>query len=412
MTDSSKHDSFPSAEAVALQLLEYCRSHGWAGWDPYDALNSRLFRACRFLNIKFARIALTQLLKRSPINLRPLLLVERGVNPKGIALFLSSAVKLIRLGLLPDDRLVKELTEKLLGLASHDNGFAGWGYHFDWQTRRALVTKGSPNLICTTFAGNALLDSYTYSGDTHALDAAVRAGHFILARLYQKISESESFFNYYIQEISRVHNANLLGAAFLCRVAQITGDNSLLAPALKAARFSAAHQHSNGAWDYGELSFQKWIDNFHTGFNLCALRQIDLAAATSEFEPHIKLGFDFYRRSFFEKDSMPKYYHNRLYPIDIHSAAQSIITLITLRDLHSDTLQLANNVLVWTLSNMWNKRGYFYYQKLPAFMNRISYMRWSQAWMLSALSSMIVELRATDNQSACHAVRRESPLVV
>ena len=29
--------------ATAGQLLHYCRSRNWAGIDPYDALNSRLF---------------------------------------------------------------------------------------------------------------------------------------------------------------------------------------------------------------------------------------------------------------------------------------------------------------------------------------------------------------------------------
>jgi hypothetical protein len=35
------------AEAAVLKLLAYCRANDWAGYDPYDALNSRLFTACR-----------------------------------------------------------------------------------------------------------------------------------------------------------------------------------------------------------------------------------------------------------------------------------------------------------------------------------------------------------------------------
>jgi len=35
---------------------------------------------------------------------------------------------------------------------------------------------------------------------------------------------------------------------------------------------------------------------------------------------------------------------------------------------------------------MWSKKGYFYYQKHRFYTNKISYMRWSQAWMLLAIS--------------------------
>src|SRR5512139_3735148 len=67
------------------KLLRYCRSESWVGYDPYDALNSPLARTLPFKN-KFARTALTQLVKRNVFNLRPILRIEKAPNPKGIAL--------------------------------------------------------------------------------------------------------------------------------------------------------------------------------------------------------------------------------------------------------------------------------------------------------------------------------------
>jgi hypothetical protein len=233
--------------------------------------------------------------------------------------------------LLKDNELIKELAERLLALASNHEGYTGWGYNFDWQTRGVLVLRGTPNIICTTFAGNALLDAYPHLKDPRLLDTATNAAKFILERLYEEINDSESSFNYYLQGKSRVHNANLLGAAFLCRLSRINENQSLLGPALKATRFSTNRQHPDGSWDYGEAPSQRWIDNFHTGFNLCALRIIGLEANTSEFESHVQRGFDFYLKNFFNSDGAPKYFHDRLYPIDIHCIAQSIITLMTLR---------------------------------------------------------------------------------
>src|ERR1035437_2281762 len=81
-------------EATLSKLLAYCRTNGWAGHDPYDALNSRVFKALPFLNSRLPRLVLTQALKRSPIDVRRLLLVPKTQNPKALALFLSALLRL------------------------------------------------------------------------------------------------------------------------------------------------------------------------------------------------------------------------------------------------------------------------------------------------------------------------------
>src|SRR5687767_8883497 len=139
------------------QLLRYCRDRHWAGYDPYDALNSRLLRGLGVYAFAFPRLAATQFLKRCPINLRPLLLVAREQNPKGIAVFLSALVRLVRTGEV-ESALAKSLASRLLELRSPGQPHFCWGYNFAWQTRTYLVPRGTPNIICTTFAGNALLD--------------------------------------------------------------------------------------------------------------------------------------------------------------------------------------------------------------------------------------------------------------
>jgi hypothetical protein len=375
---------------VASSLFNYCRSKDWAGYDPYDALNSKLLKALGIANLKYPRLILTQLLKRSPFNLRRLLLVPREQNPKGIALFLSAVVKLTNIGLLENDGTIEHLCDRLASLASPRDGYLGWGYNFDWQTRTVLVPRWTPNIICTTFAGNALLDANGDRLNGNCLNLVTAATKFLQDRLYFQVNGSETCYGYYPHERTLIHNANLLGAAFLCRVARATGERSLFEPALKAARFSVRKQHEDGSWDYGESDHpsQRWIDNFHTGYVLCALRRIAIDANTSEFESALRRGFAFYRQHFFEEDGAPKYYNQRLYPIDIHSVAQSIITLVTLSDLDKGNIDLANSVLTWTMSHMWNPKGYFFFQKHPHWTIRIPYMRWSQAWMLLALATL------------------------
>jgi hypothetical protein len=46
-------------------------------------------------------------------------------------------------------------------------------------------------------------------------------------------------------------------------------------------------------------------------------------------------------------------------------------------------------VLRWALTHLWDDRGFFYYRVLRSHTNRISFMRWSQAWMLLAMAMLL-----------------------
>jgi hypothetical protein len=86
---------------------------------------------------------------------------------------------------------------------------------------------------------------------------------------------------------------------------------------------------------------------------------------------------------------MPKYYDNRTYPIDIHCPGQLFVTLSRL-DKYNEYKDLADKVMQWTISNMQDKQGYFYYQLKKGISSKISYMRWSNAFMFNAMSHYIL----------------------
>jgi len=48
-------------------------------------------------------------------------------------------------------------------------------------------------------------------------------------------------------------------------------------------------------------------------------------------------------------------------------------------------------VFQWAMNHMWDERGFFYYRVLRFFTIRIPYMRWAQAWMLLAMSTLLCE---------------------
>lgn len=392
---------YENAEAATLKLLEYCESHQWAGYEPYDALNSRILTSLPVVRSRFVRIAFTQALKRSPINVRELLGIGKTQNPKALALFLSAFVKLSKAGIGDQGPRIQEMIDRLTALRSTDTPYWCWGYSFPWQTRTVLVPRWAPNLVCTAFAGDALMDVYEKDGNPKHREMAVSAARFILNELYWTDEHSVAGFGYPLPSVrNQVHNANFLGASLLCRAYKHTRDETFLQSALRVARYSASRQHANGGWDYGEAASQRWIDNFHTGFNLSALRSIGRSLNTQEFEPAIARGLDFYRKYFFLENGAVRYYHNQTYPIDTHCIAQSIITLLDVKDLDPTNYEQALKVFTWGMRNMWDPRGFFYYRVLRTCKIRTSYMRWTQAWMLLALSMLAAESRSADEATA------------
>ena len=170
-----------------VKLKEYCKRESFKGWDPYDGLNSKMFQAIPFLkNSAFCRLIVIQGFKRLPFNLRPLTLVPKEYNAKGIGLFLSGYCNLYKLivkypnlkaelGTLEDiKQTIHELSEILISLQSIGYSGACWGYNFDWQARRLfLFTKNTPTIVATSFCATALIDAYEITGNSDYLEVAL-----------------------------------------------------------------------------------------------------------------------------------------------------------------------------------------------------------------------------------------------
>ena len=215
------------------------------------------------------------------------------------------------------------------------------------------------------------------------------AGHFLLEGLNISREAAGFCFSYTPLDRGKVHNANLLAAALISRLYAITGEKAFLHVADQAVSFSVSKQNPDGSWFYGEHDTQKWIDSFHTGYNLVALESYRRHTGNESVGRTIQKGFDYYRVHFATPDGFLKYYHNRLYPIDIHTIAQSLITLVELNRLYGHALELPLLTWRWAVSHMQSHKGFFFYQQGRQVKNRISYMRWSQAWMLYAMAILL-----------------------
>lgn len=387
---------------AAIDLFEYCEKENYKGWDPYDGLNSKIFKATFLNRIPFFRLAWIQLFKRNPINLRKIMLIPKGHNSKGIGLFLSAYSKLYAaqqkgVDVLPElgDLRAKviELGDLLLSMISMGYSGACWGYNFDWQARGGLYFKSNvPTVVATTYAANGLFEAYEVTGEKRFLDAAMDAANFVLKDLNRDYRPSGSFlFSYSVGHGNNtVYNASLLGSKLLARTYHYSKDASLLEPAKGSIGAALEAQEEDGSWVYGELPIQSWKDSYHTGFNIESIYDYMRYSGDDSVREPLERGLKYYLENFFTESGEPKYYHNKTYPIDIHSPAQLAVTVCHL-SLFKEQDELVQCVLNWTLDNMKDKKGFFYYQMKPGKSSKIPYMRWSQAWMAHALAVYLIE---------------------
>jgi len=378
-------------------LKTYCEAQNFAGWDPYDGLNSKVFQATPLKYWDLARLAWIQGFKRSPVNFRKLLLVPKEHNAKGIGLFLTGYCNIYKAQQASGKEefgTQKEILDKINYLANllislQSKGYSGacWGYNFDWQARRLfLFPKNTPTVVATTFAASALFQAYEITQNENWLKIALSAGAFVLNDLSRTQKKEGFLFSYApLKGNNTVYNASLLGSKLLSLCYHFNQNITYKTAAEESVIASTNAQNADGSWIYGELPTQNWIDSFHTGYNLEALQFYQDFTGDANYASHIQKGFDYYIANFFLKDGTPKYYHNKTYPIDIHCPAQLFVTLHHLKQFNKHRA-LANQVMEWTIQNMQAKKGYFYYQLKKGISSKIPYMRWSNAFMFYAMS--------------------------
>lgn len=409
--------------SALTRLDAWIEAESFRGWDPHDALNSP-FLGWAGNRQRLLGIAFVQLLRRCPVNLRPALGIAKGYNPKAMGLFLGTyAQRFMATG---DERHLTKarfFSDWLLNNACP--GYSGlcWGYNFDWPNRGFFAPAGTPTVVNTAFVGLSFSLAELAFGTTSKAPNVVGTGascgqpgnghptpscrshtppissgsmiarsacEFILRDLHTlRPNHDEICFSYTPIDHRFVHNANLLGAWLLADVYARAKEGQLAEAALAAARFTARRQRSDGSWAYGTARHDGWVDNFHTGYVLVALKHIARCLETSEFDRVIDAGYRFWKTKMFFSGIIPKYYPERVYPIDIHSVAQSILTFLEFSALDSDARGLAEQVALWAIRSMQNAEGYFYYQLRRTFRITIPYMRWSQAWMQTALTQLL-----------------------
>lgn len=373
------------------RLRLYIEKESFKGYDPYDTLTSPFpFK----LFTRYGQAIATQVQKRNPFNIRPLLGIKKEYNPKGMGLLLHGYVLLQKN--FPDKDFSKQINFIYNWLKDNrSTGFknACWGYNFGWASPEKYLPPFAPTVVATAFIANGIYEYYQLTNDSSAKEVLISIGNFIIEDLPVTETENGICFSYSPFMKDCCYNASLLGAETLARIYSITGDEALKEKAFQAVEFVVSHQHDDGHWKYKIdplTGHERHQVDFHQGYVVDSIRNVIkyTGEENHEWEKAVEKGLKFYKEQQFFPSGQSKWRLPKIYPVEIHNQSQGIITFSE-KNTSSEYIKFAGVILKWTQESMQDDSGYFYYRKLKLYTNKLSFMRWSNAWMFLAMAKYI-----------------------
>lgn len=383
---------------VLFDVLQYARERDYTGWDYGDGMSSRIRQRLPFEN-RWVNLAFQETIKRAPVNVRPLFLVEQRRNYKGTALFTMANLRAHDLatatgrkrGGRPREQV--DFLEEATSLAdwllqNRCQGYSGFcgGHRHELQH---LETKGVPNdpdVVSTSYAVKALLAAGRL--DERYPDVARTAADFVVEDLKYREVDGGAKINYHMNHDDEIYtlNAGSLGARLFVDLYDYFDDDEHLDRATAIFDYLAASQFDNGGWKYREPASSSHLsmDNHHNGFVVESFLRYAEVVDGDRYRETIDRALDFYRETLFESDGAPNWDERRSYPRDIHAVAQGILTFS-----YAGDHEFARRILDWSLQNLYAGDGQFYYRRQRFYTKRITLMRWCQAWMAYAIAEYL-----------------------
>jgi len=290
---------------------------------------------------------------------------------------------------------IKDISEYLISESLIDkHGYHCWDAHgFPIQMRNSYRPPGKTDIIGDEAVGRFFLELHNVSPDLRYKEICLGICRSFIDRLLTN-SYKKIFFKYTPETQRHIwcYNASAIGAAYVSSVAG-NFDMDIEQECVRGALHDIiSEQKPDGEWWYSknlETGYGKPQIDFHQGFILDAL--LEYMERTGYAEPFLssyKKGLRFYYEKQFFPDGRGIYRYPRKYPVNIHNQAQGIITFTkaAAAGFGDHYIAFAETIAEWTIENMQDLDGHFYYLKYPFFTNKIPYIRWSDASMVNALA--------------------------
>jgi len=380
--------------AVLESTLEYARTRDYREWDYGDGMSSRFLQAVPVDN-KWLNIAVQETVKRSPVNIRPLFLVEQRRNFQGAALFAMTNLRAAQLrdqgfdSRFPCVDYRQEAADLLNWLRrvqlSGYGGFCG-GHRHPIQHLDGQGQPSDPDVVSTSYGVKALLRGRDIDA-THA-EVARTARDFVVDTLEYEELDAGARIRYHLNHPDTYFtiNAGALGARIFIDLYHVFGDAEYRRRATALLDYIATLQTDLGGWYYREPPEASHLsmDNHHNGFVIEVYQRYAEVIDDERYAATLAQARQFYRRDLFERDGAPNFDEDNRYPRDIHASTQGALVFT-----YAGDREFARRILGWVQDNLRADEGQFYYKKGRFLTHRVTLMRWCQAWMGYALAEFL-----------------------
>ena len=347
---------------------------------------------------KFAIYPLERVIEKFPGFIRNVAKIKKRRYAQASALIVRGKIILYRW--LNDSQYLdtaKEMLDWIIEQKTEQTQYTSWGQPYNWFSKE-VIPADTPRTTVTSQMLHTFIDIYQETKEGkwyHVIQDICNFFLFEMKRSYE--SEQEICFSYTTTDNYKVHNANMMAASALYRAGKVLSKPEISELAWKCLTFTMNRQNHDGSWYYYELenNIPSKIDNYHSGYILEALAVIKgIEEDKFVYNDNFNNGIDYYIRNFFNNNHIPKITPGSLYPMDIQSCAQSLITLVYLSRYRNDCTSLAENVVNFTLENFYSDEGWFFYRiEKNSHVNKNSYIRWGDAWMYLGLIRYLTMLK-------------------
>ena len=389
------------------KLNNWVTKNGWEGWDPYDVFDNKigLWAGIRGnINQKLVMSIMSRLNQSHPLLLRKIFGTKKKVNPKGMGLFASAYTEILYILKNNERYNFKKNQEACFGWLENNKivkfGGIGWGYSFDWMSRKK-IPKNTPTAVNSTIIGDAYWKKYKLFSDDRSLLKCKNICEFIMKGLNRtgKTKNGYFCFSYTPLDNFQVHNANLFAAEFLIRIGLEIDNQEWVDHGLLSANFSINEIREDGTLNYWSNSQSKDLeqDTYHSGFEIRSLNKIGVLTKISEILDASKYYFETWSKDFFSNSGSPCFVRGDKDITEIHSVAEPILSFNQFfendfleKNIYSKRINdiLRNSIDLWV--DVDEKTGFYAADKIKNRVNKIPYIRWGQAWMMHAFSNCLL----------------------
>ena len=322
-----------------------------------------------------------------------------------MGLFLAGYCNLFKI--IRDKRFIDKINFFLDWLKHNTSKFSEntcWGYDYNYASKNRNIKKGLPTVVHHSYIVQALYKYWLLTGSKKTYEWINKTKDFVLNDIPIIKYIDGICFGYYPESIECCYNASLHAAECLAIVDKINNRDDYFELIKKAVQYVVSRQKPSGEWYYSHglnpEKEKKQID-FHQGFILDCLKSIDhltRGRLTSLVKLAIQSGLEYYYTKQFDAQGQSWFRYPKRYPTDIHNQAQGTITFSKFADYDRKYEKMAELSLSWTIQHMQDAKGFFYYQKYRFITNKISYIRWSQAWMFLAITEYLLMKKSNKHE--------------